>query len=481
MHIWKIIHDVLSDKSILVGLIICFIAYFAFVSFARHDNFYSLRLDLGNMDQTVWNVIHGNGFTLTDPVGTRQESRLAIHADFMLILLAPLYLIWSNPKMLLLVQAIFLGLGAIPIYWISVRKLKSKPIALLFALAYLLYPPRERTMLYDFHTVALAGPLLLFTFWYMEEKRWIMFSVFALLAAICKEQIWLVTAFMGVYITVVQRQRFVGTAVFIVSAIIFYLLFWKYIPAVAVGGQHFAFIYLSEFGSDQNGILKHIFTQPAVVLSTLFHLDRLYYLFQLFFPVGFLSFVSPWFLLFAAPSFAINLLSNNPLMRQIDFQYNSVIAPFIFIAAIEGFAIVWRKFVKKNKEAARYMAAWFVFCMILSSYLWGELPVGRDTRFGSFIKPQKNIPLMQSVTHQISSSYTVSATNNVGAHVSERKVLYNFPVGAQTADYVVVKLDDPYAWPSRAEQQKMVETLLHDRHYTIMVRDGDFYVFRKKN
>jgi uncharacterized membrane protein len=55
------------------------------------------------MDQTVWNTIHGRIFQLTDPNGTTNISRLAFHADLILVLISPLYLIWSSPEMLLLI------------------------------------------------------------------------------------------------------------------------------------------------------------------------------------------------------------------------------------------------------------------------------------------------------------------------------------------------------------------------------------------
>src|SRR5471030_1082211 len=88
----------------LTVLIALYIAYFTFASFLRYDSFFTGRFDLGNMDQTVWNTIHGRIFQLTDPDGTNIISRLSIHADFLLIFISPLYLLWSDPRMLLLLQ-----------------------------------------------------------------------------------------------------------------------------------------------------------------------------------------------------------------------------------------------------------------------------------------------------------------------------------------------------------------------------------------
>jgi uncharacterized membrane protein len=152
------------------------------------------------MDQTVWNVLHGNGFTLTDPNGILQQSRLAVHADFLLIFLAPLYALWSDPKMLLLIQVLVAAAGAIPVYFIAYDVLASRKLGLLFSFLYLWYPPLGRILLHDFHAVALSTTFLLYAFWFIEKKKYVLFLVFAFFAAIGKEQVWITVAMLGMYI-----------------------------------------------------------------------------------------------------------------------------------------------------------------------------------------------------------------------------------------------------------------------------------------
>lgn len=477
----------LKDKSalILLFLIFLFVTYFTFVSFSRHDNFYSLRLDLGNMDQTIWNVLHGNGFTLTDPTGNQQESRLAVHADFLLILLSPLYLLWSTPKTLLLVQSVVSGLGALPIYWIAQDKLKSKKLALLFSVAFLLYPPMQRTLLHDFHAVALSTTFLLFAYWYMYKEKFTLFVIFALLAALGKEHIWLVTGLMGLYIVIIKKKLWPGLITAGVSFAVFYFLFWKAIPAVTFAKQHFALGYLSDFGGDQNTIIKNILTNPLRVLVEMTSYDRIYYFFQLLIPVGFLSLFSPLKLFFAAPSILINSLSNNPLMRKIDYQYNSTISPFIFVSAIEGYMIL-HKLLNTAKQRGFtipkfFVSVWLLLMIFISSYLWGELPFERNSRFSFFLTPQQEKENINNMARKIDSRYSVSVTNNIGAHFSQRQLLYNFPVNAEIADFTLVQLGDPHAWPSEDEQKKVLYNLLNNRDYELIAQQGNFYAFKKKS
>ena len=480
------IKQYLQKPYVILSLMaLIFTVYFSFVAFSRHDNYYSRRLDLGNMDQTVWNVLHGNGFTLTDPMGSRQESRLAVHADFLLILLAPFYLIWSDPRMLILIQNVVTALAVFPIYWIAYDRLKSKNLALLFALLFLLYPPTERKMLHDFHAVSLSTTFMLCAYWFMQKKKYVYFIVFGILAALGKEQIWITFALMGVYIAFFQKKYVLGTLVGIAAFAVFYFFFWYAIPAVTPDNKHFALVYLSEFGENQNGIIQNILLHPLTVLRTVTLPDRLYYYFQLLFPVGFLSLFSPLYFLFAAPSLAINALSNNNLMRQIDYQYNSTVTPFTFIAAIEGYMVlcmIWEKLRKKRIIDFQpiIIAGWMVVCIVISSLLWGELPVGRTSRMRFFTTPLPEKNIMNEVTNSIGSGYSVSATNNIGAHFSQRRFLYNFPINAETADYSIIYLGDPYAWPSGDDQKKAVDKLLGNPEYVRIAAVGNFYAFKKK-
>ena len=78
--------------------------------------------------------------------------------------------------MLLVVQAVAIALGAVPVYWLARKHLGSAHAGVGFALAYLLYPATGWLTLNEFHPVALATPLLLFAFWYLDEDRLLPFA-----------------------------------------------------------------------------------------------------------------------------------------------------------------------------------------------------------------------------------------------------------------------------------------------------------------
>ena len=136
-----------------------------------------------------------------------QISRLAAHFDPILAVFAPLWWIWPSPEMLLVVQAVAVALGALPVFWLARKHLAGDRAGLAFALVYLLYPATEWLTLNEFHPVALACPLLLFAFWYLDEDRLLLFAVFAALAMTTKEEIGLVVAGLGIWYAVRRRAR----------------------------------------------------------------------------------------------------------------------------------------------------------------------------------------------------------------------------------------------------------------------------------
>ena len=157
----------LTHEIIFTIFISFFCLYFSIASFLRYDNYFTGRLDLGNMTQTVWNTSEGRIFEMTKDDGIENVSRLTYHADFILILFAPLYWIWESPKVLLLSQAVICGTGAIFVYLIALKLIKTRNISLAFAISYLLNPALSWSILFDFHPVTLATTFILGTVYFL--------------------------------------------------------------------------------------------------------------------------------------------------------------------------------------------------------------------------------------------------------------------------------------------------------------------------
>lgn len=479
------------QTMVLTGLALVYTIYFNSVSFLRYDNFYTGRFDLGNMAQTVWNSFHGKLFLQTDPNGTAQVSRLAFHADFILVLLAPFYAFWQNPKMLLLIQTLIVVAGAFFIYTIAREVLKHRNLALLFAFVYLLNPSIERANIYDFHAVTLVTTFLLGTYYFFLKKRYTLFIIFAVLSALCKEQIWLIIALFGLLVFFVQRQRILGVILFVTGCVMFYFLLWYAIPK-SLGAQHFALAYFSDYGANPTQIVKGLVMSPNKIITTILEPSRTAYLTKLFEPVGYLSIFFPLFLIFAAPDLLINMLSNNKQLHEIYYQYTATITPFLFLCAVYGVWVI-RKFIFSRflsdkiasfrigkfsildlfkRHFALIAAFYLLFMAVRGAFLYGPLPGAQESNLDMFTKPLQNRIAILRFLAKIPKSDSVSASNDLGSHLSHRETIYTVPAGIDRADVIVLILTDPKAI---AAYQKVMK----DPHYKKVKDIGNFVAFER--
>lgn len=479
-------------ELVLILFVLVYVVYFTTTSFLRYNNYFTGRFDLGNMDQTVWNTIHGRIFQLTDPDGTNTISRLSIHADFILILISPLYLLWADPRMLLLLQSVVLACGAFFVFLIAAHILRNKNLALTFAAVYLLNPAMQFTNLYDFHGVVLATTFLLGAFYYFLKRRYLIFLSFAILAGLTKEDIWAVTALLGaavVFRTLYEnhfkfkfskRQTFevaFGTVIFFAGIFMSYLLIAKIIPLVK-GGEHFALTYYSDFGATPSGIIRNIILEPIKTFKIIFTAENLSYLIQLFSPLGFLSLLSPLSLIFTLPDLAINLLSNDLGFHQIYYQYTAAITPFILISAIYGTAFV----IKRVKFiGTKTIIAYLILVTLITSYLFGPLPGAIHANVAMLTQQLTNRNKIDDFLINIPNRYSIAASNNLGSHLSHRRNIYTIPNGIGKADVILFLLNDNFAQPSLQAQKQMAKEMSDDKNYLEVYRDGDFIAFEKRS
>ncbi len=459
------------QDALLAFFTLSYIAYFTVASFLRYENFYTGRFDLGNMSQTVWNSLNGNFFMLTDPNGTAEISRLSVHADLILILLAPFYLIWEDPRMLLLIQTLTLSFGGIFVYLISNHLLRNKSISLVFAFAFYLNPAVNWTNLYDFHAVTLATTFLLGGGYFILKRKYFPAIIFLLLAGITKEQIWAINVLFGLYIIFIGKQKILGSLFTIFSVSLFYILFWIAIP-LAGEGQHFALSFFKDFGSTPGEVIKNILLNPVHTFQTISHPDKLDYLNKLFQPLGFLSVFALPFLVFALPDLSINLLSSFSPMHQIYYQYSATITPFIFISGVYGVYFI-RKLAPN--VPIHLFSVLIITMTLVSAYNFGPTLIAKKPNDAMF---RKQLPIKAEINFfikRLPNDNKISASNNLGAHLSHRRFIYVLPKGIDEADRVLILNREN----ASKKGQETLDALLKNPAFIIEYNIENFYSFRK--
>jgi uncharacterized membrane protein len=335
---------------IALTLIVADMALVGQHALARYQTYHAYAFDLGNMDQAVWNTLHGHPFRFTnrgiDWFGP--PTRLGVHVEPILFLIAPLYLLHAGPETLILLQTIALALGGIPLLLLGLRRLPEVPlVATAFVGAYLTTPEILGEALWEFHGVTLATPLLLLALWALDGRRYRWFAVGAILAALCKEDVALSLVPLGLLIAFRQGKPgqarglpLLGGAVSLLAAAWVALCFLLILPHFnqdTVSGNNFWYRY-TWLGSSPGIALRNVLTQPLLLFSVLQDPAKRSYLVVLLRTGGGLGVFAPMLWLCALPELAINILSTQKEQYSAFFQYNAVLLPYLMTAAISGTA-----------------------------------------------------------------------------------------------------------------------------------------------
>jgi uncharacterized membrane protein len=414
-------------RALLWAAIAAWVAGFAALSILRQDAFNSGRFDMGNMVQAVWATAHGHILQVTSLQGF-QISRLASHTDAILVVFAPLWLVWPSVNMLLTAQALAVALGALPVFWLARKHVGSERAGLGFALAYLLYPATGWLTLNEFHPVALACPLLLFAFWCLDQERWLPFAAFAIAAATTKEEIPLVIAGFGVWYAVTRRRWWLGGTIAAVGIAASAVAVEIVVPHFNGAASNFYSRYTSVGGSP-GGVFRTAFTHPLRLVEKIFGVRGLHYLGELLVPLGGLWLLAPVALVAALPEVALNLLSVVTTQQSIHFHYTAGLIPPLFVASILG---AGRLAERRSRLAFRLGPAVAVLALAANYYLgpapfWAKLPGG--SRFQStYVNVTDHDRIAARAVRVVPPGVVVSVTNSLGAHLSARRRVLSYPL-----------------------------------------------------
>lgn len=528
--------------GLLILAVIVYILVMGFESVLRYLTFKATAFDLGNMDQVLWNTIHGRPFQFTNQAidWYGPPNRLAVHVEPIMLFVSLLYAIHADPGILLIFQTIVLAAGAPAVFLLTRRYLPAWPLlATVMAVAYLLSPALLGINIFDFHPDSLATPLLLYALLALAYRRYIWFLVLCVFVCACKEDMPLAVAFLGILLIWKYRLPRLGLTILIGSALWAYVAFKMVIPHFYTGVLTNNFWYRYEtLGSTPASAIVNLLIHPWLIFTEVLTLDRIYYVFSLIRSTGFLCLLAPEWLLPALPKLASNILSNNQPNYSGVYHYNAAIIPFVMLATIHGIRrliFLWQGWSKEpfhqydvemltgrpapDTEEKAYPVQWipmgarslgarawtslarfserirpglarltlperrrevwrsfsermYPFTKKVSTYrlqwvlcLWLVFTIGLNyliaipqlNPFWADHLPGVREQQIQNLIDMIPPDASVSASDDLNPHVSERQWLQVFPATCldatcnQTVQYIIVDLNNPTIGANRAD------------------------------
>lgn len=454
---------------LLAMLVVAFIVFFAALSVHRHLTFGTAGNDLGNMDQAVWNTSQGRWFESTNWRGG--ANRLGAHVEPILIPISALYWVAPTPLTLLVLQAVLVGLGAVPLFWLARRRLGSAWAALPFAGSYLMFPSLQAAVLYEFHPLTLTAPFFALAVAGLLERRTALFVIGTVLAVACKEDMPLVAIGMGLYALVFQRRWWLGSLTILLATAWFAFVNLLVIPSFNPGG---ASPYLPRYRDLGNSVPEIIFTmifQPWRALPLVADGDPIGYLLALLLPVAFLALLAPEVAILGLPPLAENLVSNSPLQKLPEINhYPAPIVPFMVAAAIVGAArlVRWGGRVGWRRPTLLGVAALTLLFTLGYGRARGLTPLAWDFE----VKPVvPHYEVARRILRLVPPDASVSATPQLNPHLTQRRQVVVYP---RNLDSDIVILD---TWPGNVpmvveDQYQTVRRLLASGYGLVAAEDG---------
>jgi len=396
-----------------------FVVVFGSLVLYNHAHFGTQTFDLGIFDQGLWLLSR-----LERPFVTLRGVHLfGDHSSWILALLAPLYRIWPDVRVLLVLPVPALAASGPLLYRIARTEGVGKPLAAAVAVGFLLHPAVAWQAWDVFHPEVLAVPLLLAGYLLAARGHPGRAAVVLGLVLLVKEDAALVVVPLAVYLGLRFRT-------------------WKAMSALAAGGvavflfdvlvalPHFSptghLLYTGRygrFGETLGSAIGRVLTSPGEVLSVLAEPQRVVYLVAMTAPLA-VALLAPELLVVAVPITVANLLSSHGYQASIHYHYAAYFLAVVGLAAVRGATrLRGRRFASPRPVV--FVAGGLVVVALAANLVAGPWPtVFANTGWGG---TTDNPAAIREAMAMVPGDAVVAADWAIAPHMAHRRRIYMFP------------------------------------------------------
>lgn len=407
--------------GVLVGIAVAlYIVYVSIYTIQNHWSLGTAAFDLGIQENTIWNTVHGEPFFSSLTGG----HYLGVHTSLVLLLVAPVYALAPATETLLVVQAMVLGLAALPLFLLARKVLENGWQAAIIALLWLTHPAVGGANFYDFHPIAFS-PLFLFTavyFWWCQRWRPFWISIAFLLSV--KEELSIIVVLLGI-VTLLGGNRRQGFQLVALGAVAYVVLQHVVIPHFAGGDHSYAWYYsdIIPAGEGPRGLVTTALLNPLFTLKFSLTAPKVLFVFQLFAPLALLPFFTARGWVLISYGLAATLLASRPPLHQIGFQYALTLLALGFVGAL----LALLRFSGDNRRRATTAA---VLLAVVTCFHYGMIWPRHDFRGGFHTidftysaSDHAQYEELKALVAQIPDEASVLASETLVPHVAQRRIV----------------------------------------------------------
>lgn len=299
----------------LLTAIFVWVGWFGSLALGRYTGYAYGVFDLGIFDQGTWLISRGE---ISPFITLRGLPLFADHSSYLLFLVAPLYLVWADPRILVGLSVVAPAVAVWLVYRIGISEGLRAWVAAAIALALLLHPAAAWTPWDAFHPETLTIALLPASY-LAARKGWFVLAVaLGILVLLAKEDAFIVILPLAAYFWWRWPEHrkaawVLGVAAVLVAALNLLVV----LPGLSPTGE---LIYSGRLDGP---------------LTSRFTMSRLGYLAAMLAPAA-TSLAAPRLLAVAGPITLLNLWSSFPYQHEVEWHYTAYMLGVLAMAAPVG-------------------------------------------------------------------------------------------------------------------------------------------------
>ncbi|MEU6709413.1 DUF2079 domain-containing protein [Streptomyces wuyuanensis] len=419
--------------------------------------------DLGIFEQTIRSYAEGRL-----PVAELRGPDFPVlgeHFSPVLAVLAPVYMVWPSPDVLLIVQALLIAVSVVPLTRWAYRVLGSAAAAVV-GVSYGLSWGIASAVGFDFHEVAFAVPLLACALTALANDRPRGAVLWALPLVLVKEDLGLTVAVIGV-IVACRGQRRIGVSAAVLGVVATLTQMLVFMPAVASTGSYYHFSWLD---GSEGGAADFVYRYTVGLITPQAKVSTLILVLA---PTLFLALRSPllWVML---PTLLWRFVSNLVTHWGTFGHYSLVLMPIVFAAFIDALSRrrsidgSVRRYVMGSAAVSLLLLPHFPFWQMVQTETWRDDP---------------RVAVARSLMKRIPDDAAVQASSQLVPQLTARTEvsLFGYHVSRPDPEWIMVDTWVPHhrRWPLDAVREKAALDYARAHGYeTVIDREG-FVLLRR--
>ncbi|MGB5812403.1 MAG: DUF2079 domain-containing protein [Polyangiales bacterium] len=476
-----------------VVVLTMFVAYglgMSYLSIVEHHGLRTANWDLGIYHNIVWNTAHGDFLGCSFCLAGKHYSA---HFDPILWVLTPVYRLYPRAETLLVAQSFWISFAGVPLFLYAKRKLEQPWWACAIVAAYYLTPALHGANLYDFHSLVLLIPTVIFVIYFLDAGRLLGYAVSLTVLLLTREDMALLGCFIALYAWCIGYRR---TAVLTVVACVAYFASVRLFVMGDIGvimestpkTRSFVGYYKELIPFKEEGVLGMFITaltDPILVVLVFFKEKKIIYLLKLLLPLLFLPLIGGKKRILMLYGLAFIGLATRKYVYEVHFQYSSLLIPFLVMSVADAVVLMrdsaWVQARGLNPaRVQKSLLMGVVFSSVLMAAQYGAIWPNSALK-GGFEKLRwtespadaEQYEELREVVALIPPRASVSTDRRSGAHVTDRPTVYEWPK-VRGVEYILLR--DPTRKHRRSQRYKK---LIADKKYVVHHDSSTFVLLRR--